>query len=107
MRFIYNTTPRTKIQLAKSYIHPAFHYTPLEYPNIAQIEYNPLTCGCEAVFSKFCPVDYNAKTIKCCICGIVTTMPPNYAKHIKPGQLPHELMPQNTTLEFKGPAAKK
>ncbi len=37
MRFIYNTTPRTKIQLAKSYIHPAFHYTPLEFPNISQI----------------------------------------------------------------------
>lgn len=29
---------------------------------------------------------------------MVTTLPQNYAKHIKPGQLPHELMPQNTTL---------
>jgi hypothetical protein len=29
---------------------------------------------------------------------MVTNLPPNYAKNIQPGKLPHELMPANTTL---------
>lgn len=97
-RFIYNVTPKSKIQLAKSAIHPAFHYTPLEFPNITQLEYNPLTCACEAVFNKFCPIDYNNKTIKCCICGTITGLPGNYAKQIQPGKLPYEFMPANSTF---------
>lgn len=95
---MYNTAPRTKIQLAKSYIHPAFHYTPLEFPNIPQLDYNPLTCACESVFNKFCPIDFNTKSIKCCICGMISPLPANYSKHIQPGKLPYELMPSNSTF---------
>lgn len=107
VRFIYNVTPRTKVQLAKSYIHPAFHYNPLEFPSISQLDYAPLTCACESIFNKFCPIDYNAKTIKCCICGNLTPLPANYAKHISPGKLPYEFMAANSTFEFKAPPTKK
>lgn len=37
IRFIWNVTPNTKVQQARSVIHPAFHYTPLGNQNISRL----------------------------------------------------------------------
>ena len=98
IRFIYNVTPSTKILQGKSSIPAAFHYTPLSKLKSTFLEYSPLTCSCEAVFNPYCPIDFNQKSIRCCICGNVTQLPPNYAQHIHPHKLPYEFIHTNTTL---------
>ncbi|CAM6001467.1 unnamed protein product [Sphagnum balticum] len=49
----------------------------------------------------FSHIDFNYKTVRCCFCGTVTALPPNYAQFIQPNKLPYELMPANTTYEYK------
>lgn len=46
IRFIWNATPSSKQQQARSVIHPAFHYTPLANQAINKLEYTPLFCSC-------------------------------------------------------------
>lgn len=98
MRFIWNRTPSSKVQQARSIIHPAFHYTPLAVANVTRLEYAPLTCACEAVLNKFCPIDYTKKAVECCFCNAINPLPPQYAKTIAPGKLPYELAPHISTF---------
>lgn len=44
VRFVYNSTPNTKILQGKSAIPPAFHYTPLE-STLTPLNYVPLHCS--------------------------------------------------------------
>ena len=92
VRFIYDATPGTKILQGKSAIPAAFHYTPREKMTVPRLDYIPITCQCEAVFNYFCPINYNQKTVKCCICGTNTPLPANYAQHISPQKLPYEFL---------------
>lgn len=101
MRFIYNQTPSTRILQAKSSIPAALHYTPLEKMDLPRLEYVPITCQCEALFSHYSHINYNQKTVTCCFCRATTSLPANYAQKIHPNQLPYEFMEGNTTLEFK------
>ena len=101
VRFIWNSTPSSKVQQARTIIHPAFHYTPLANTAVTRLEYAPLTCTCEAVFNKFSPIDFVRKTVECCFCNVVVPLPPNYAKVITPEKLPYELNPQISTFEYK------
>jgi protein transport protein SEC23 len=104
IRFVYNTTPKTKILQGKSAIPSAFHYSPQEKIDVPLLEYCPLTCSCEAVYNPFCDLNFNQKTAKCCFCGNINQLPPNYAQHISPNKLPYEFMSKNTTLEFRSGA---
>lgn len=101
MRFVFNSTPNSKILQGKSAMPASFHYTPLEKMELARLEYNPLNCMCEAVLNPYCPINFAMKTVQCCICGAVTALPANYAKQIEPNKLPYELMQGNTTIEFR------
>ena len=89
VRFIYNCTPSSKVLQGKSAIPAALHYTPREKMNTNRLEYIPITCQCEAVFNYYCPINFNTKTIKCCICGNNSPLPANYAQHINPNKLPY------------------
>ena len=93
IRFVWNSTPSSKVQQARSIIHPALHYAPLAANDLPRLEYVPLTCTCEAILNKFCPIDYNKKTVECCMCNATNPLPPQYAKVISPDKLPYELMP--------------
>lgn len=101
IRFIYNTTPSTKILQGKSSIPAAFHYTPQEKMPVQVLEYAPLTCSCEAVLNPYCEINFAQKAAKCCICGAYTQFPANYAKEIQPNKLPYEFLPKNSTFEFR------
>lgn len=101
IRFIWNATPSSKLQQARSVIHPAFHYTPLANQAKSKLEYTPLFCSCEAVLNKFCTIDYNLKTVRCCFCQTVTPLPQAYVQFISPKKLPYEFMPENSTFEYK------
>lgn len=101
IRFIWNTTASSKVEQARCSIHPAFHYTPLGGENTVSIEYQPLMCTCEAVLNRYCPIDFNLKTVRCCFCQSVIPLPSNYAKAISPKKLPFELSPEYCSLEFK------
>jgi len=64
--------------------------------------YVPLHCNqCEAAMNPYCPINFNQKTTRCCICGNTFPLPPNYAQHIQPNKLPYEFMEQSTTMEYK------
>ena len=63
VRFVWNTTPSSKVQQARSIIHPALHYSPLAASGVTRLEYAPLTCSCEAILNKFCSIDYNKKAV--------------------------------------------
>lgn len=101
IRFIYNSTPNTKILQAKSSIPAAFHYSPCAKKDIACLEYIPITCQCEAVHNPFSQINFNQKSVRCCICGTTSQLPGNYAQSINPNKLPYEFMQQNDTIEFK------
>lgn len=101
VRFVYNSTPNSKILQAKSAIPAAFHYTPQEKMDVIRLDYIPITCQCEAILNYYCPINFQAKTVRCCICGNMMALPPNYAQHIQPHKLPFEFMQKNTTIEFK------
>ncbi len=90
VRFIYNSTPNTKILQGKSAILPAFHYTPFENNNLIPINYIPIHCNkCEAVMNHYCEINFNQKTVRCCICSTVSNLPANYAQVIQPNKLPY------------------
>lgn len=89
IRFIWNVTPSSKVQQARSIIHPAFHYTPLGSQAINKLEYTPLFCSCEAVLNKFCTIDFNLKTVRCCFCQSSTPLPQAYVQSISPKKLPY------------------
>lgn len=89
IRFIWNVTPSSKVQQARSIIHPAFHYTPLGSQGINKLEYTPLFCSCEAVLNKFCSIDFNLKTVRCCFCQSSTPLPQAYVQSISPKKLPY------------------
>lgn len=92
IKFVWNATPNSKVQQARSIIHPAFHYTPFSEQNITTVDYPPLLCSCEALLNKFCTIDFSRKTVKCCFCNATVNLPPNYAKNIEPDRLPYEFI---------------
>lgn len=98
VRFVYNVTPSSRILQGKSAIPAAFHYTPQEKLKCAVLEYAPLTCACEAIYSTYCEINFQQKSVRCCFCGAINQLPHNYAQHIAPNKLPYELMEQNTTF---------
>ena len=78
-------------------------FTPLkERPDLPPICYEPIVCaraGCAAILNPYCQVDVHAKLWVCCFCAQRNQFPPQY-KDISERNLPAELIPQYTTLEY-------
>ncbi|KAK1090554.1 GTPase-activating protein S23, partial [Friedmanniomyces endolithicus] len=78
-------------------------YTPLkEKSDTPLLQYEPVTCKapCRAVLNPFCQVDMRARIWICPFCLQRNGLPPHY-KDISENQIPPELHPGSTTIEYR------
>ncbi|CAK9031793.1 Protein transport protein Sec23A (SEC23-related protein A) [Durusdinium trenchii] len=70
------------------------------------LQYEPIRCknpNCQAVLNPWCAVDVRSKMWTCPFCLTRNPFPPHYAENITEVNLPAELIPQYTTIEYELP----
>ncbi|MCQ2815671.1 MAG: Sec23/Sec24 zinc finger-containing protein [archaeon] len=103
IKFVWNTLPATRQDSTKIVIPVGFHYTPgAKNESMQLLEYDPLTCPkCKAVISPLFSFSARAKIWECPFCPAKVSFPRTYADYITETNLPAELLPENTTVEYK------
>ncbi|KAJ7961827.1 Protein transport protein SEC23 [Quillaja saponaria] len=107
VRMPWNVLPGTKQEAANCVVPVSAIYTPIKpFPNLPLLPYSPLRCRtCRAVLNPFSIVDFEAKIWICPFCFQRNHFPPHYAS-ISDENLPAELFPQYTTIEYETPGEK-
>ncbi|VDK89633.1 unnamed protein product [Dibothriocephalus latus] len=101
IRFSWNVWPASRLDAAQLIVPVSCLYTPMkERADFPPVMYDPVVCSrCRAILNPFCQVDLRTKAWVCCMCACRNTFPPQYAGMTEQN-LPAELMPQFTTLEY-------
>ncbi|CAO3641500.1 unnamed protein product [Cunninghamella blakesleeana] len=104
IRFSWNSWPSSRIEATKAVVPIACLYTPLkEREDFAEspIWYEPVTCRapCRAILNPYCQIDVRGKLWICPFCLQRNAFPPHY-KDISNTNLPAELLPRYTTIEY-------
>merc|ERR1719271_381351 len=71
--------------------------------NLQLVEYEPIQCkarDCGAILNPHCMVDFHSKMWTCPFCMQRNAFPPHYAQHINEQNLPAELIPMCSTIEY-------
>uniref|UniRef100_A0A803MZV8 Protein transport protein SEC23 n=1 Tax=Chenopodium quinoa TaxID=63459 RepID=A0A803MZV8_CHEQI len=104
VRMPWNVIPGTKQESSNSVIPVSLLYTPLKpFPNLPILPYSPLRCrSCRSVLNPFSVIDYSAKIWICPFCFNRNHFPQHYAS-ISDANLPAELFPEYTTIEYEPP----
>jgi len=71
--------------------------------NLQLVEYEPVICkarDCGAILNPHCMVDFHSKQWTCPFCMQRNAFPPHYAQHITAENLPAELIPMCSTIEY-------
>ncbi|XP_044499602.1 protein transport protein SEC23-like [Mangifera indica] len=104
VRMTWNLWPRTKVEASKCVIPLAACFSPIRFhPDIPSLPYAPLRCKtCAAALNAFSRVDFTAKIWICPFCYQRNHFPPYYAA-ISETNLPCELYPQFTTVQYTLP----
>ncbi|XP_059312054.1 protein transport protein SEC23 C [Lycium ferocissimum] len=108
VRMPWNVLPGTKSEAAQCVIPVSAIYTPLKpFPNTPTLPYAPLRCrNCRSVLNPFSIVDFSSTKIWiCCFCLQRNHFPPSY-QSISETNMPAELFPQYTTIEYETPMEK-
>ncbi|KAA8520348.1 hypothetical protein F0562_014604 [Nyssa sinensis] len=107
VRMPWNVLPGTKQEAANCVVPIASFYTPLKsFPNMPVLPYSPLRCRtCRSVLNPFSIVDFVSKIWICPFCLHRNHFPPHYHS-ISDENLPAELFPQYTTIEYESPSEK-
>jgi len=107
LRLSWNTFPSSRMEASRLVVPIAALYTPLkERPTDTAgpplLQYEPVTCKapCRAVLNPFCQVDMRARIWICPFCLQRNNLPPHY-KDISDAQIPPELHPASTTIEYR------
>lgn len=105
VRMPWNVLPGTKSESAHCVIPISAIYTPLKpLPSNPVVPYSPLRCrNCRSVLNPFAIVDFSTESNKiwiCCFCLQRNHFPPQY-QGISEVNLPAELFPQYTTIEYE------
>ncbi|KAL3516695.1 hypothetical protein ACH5RR_023597 [Cinchona calisaya] len=106
VRMPWNVLPGTKLESAQCVIPISAIYTPLKPlpPTTPVLPYSPLRCrNCRSVLNPFSIVDYSTPNNKiwiCCFCLQRNHFPPHY-QGISESNLPGELFPHLTTIEYE------
>lgn len=106
VRYSWNAWPTTKLEATRCVVPMGCLYQPLKTIEgmPPAVEYDPIHCkGCGMVLNPFSHVDYVSKLWVCPICMMRNHFPPHYAENISQVNLPAELIPQYTTLEYEIP----
>lgn len=105
----WNIWPSTRLDATRIVVPLGCLYTPLkETEGLQLVEYEPVICKgreCGAVLNPYCLVDFHGKGWTCPFCLMRNHFPPHYAEHITETNLPAELIPQYTTIEYIIPQA--
>ncbi|ORX90111.1 hypothetical protein K493DRAFT_231517 [Basidiobolus meristosporus CBS 931.73] len=102
VRFSWNVFPSTRIEASRAVVPISCVYTPLkERDDIPPVYYEPVSCKppCRAVLNPFCQIDVRGKLWICPFCLQRNQFPPHY-KDISTNNLPAELLPKYTTIEY-------
>ncbi|RDX67817.1 hypothetical protein CR513_53263, partial [Mucuna pruriens] len=105
VRMTWNLWPRTKVEASKCVIPLAATISLIRHhPDIPPtLPYAPLRCRtCSSVLNPFSRVDFSAKIWICPFCYNRNHFPPHYAQ-ISETNLPGELYPQYTTIQYAIP----
>jgi protein transport protein SEC23 len=69
--------------------------------NLALVEYEAIKCrSCMAVLNPYCQIDFSNKLWVCNFCQSRVGFPSHYADFITEQNLPAELLPAYTTIEY-------
>ncbi|GAA5812916.1 GTPase-activating protein S23 [Mucor flavus] len=95
IRFSWNAWPSSRVEATKAVVPISCLYTPLkEREDFTEnpIWYEPVTCKapCRAILNPYCQIDVRAKLWICPFC----------LQHISNVNLPAELLPKYTTIEY-------
>ncbi|ORY03608.1 putative SEC23 [Basidiobolus meristosporus CBS 931.73] len=102
IRFSWNVFPSTRQDANRSVVPVSCVYTPLkEREDLPPIFYEPVVCKppCRAILNPFCQIDVVGKMWICPFCLQRNQFPPQY-RDISPQNLPAELLPKHTTIEY-------
>nr|AAM10394.1 AT4g14160/dl3120w [Arabidopsis thaliana] len=104
VRMTWNLWPRTKVEASKCVIPLAASISPIRrHPLILDLPYAPLDCKtCKALLNAFARVDFAAMNWVCPFCYHRNHFPSHYHS-ISEINLPGELYPQYTTVEYTLP----
>ncbi|CAM9562444.1 unnamed protein product [Phaeothamnion confervicola] len=103
-RFSWNVWPSSRLEATRMVVPAGCLYTPLKRiesmpPPLA---YDPIRCnGCGAILNPHAHIDFRTKLWTCPFCMGRNHFPPHYAENITELNLPAELIPQFTTVEYE------
>jgi len=103
VRWSWNVWPTSRLEATRMVIPVGCMYTPMKkiagMP--APLPYEPIQCKtCQGVLNPYCSVDVRGKLWVCPFCFQRNQFPPHYAANISETNLPAELIPQFTTIEY-------
>ena len=103
IRMSWNILPANSMDLQRYIIPCGIHYTPLKkVDNLQLLEYEPVRCKtCKSILAPSFQLDFRSKSWMCPFCNTKNTFPRAYAQHISEENLPVELLPASTTIEYK------
>ena len=102
VRLSWNVWPATRLEASRTVVPISALYTPLkERADLPPVLYEPVTCKapCRAVLNPYCQIDVRGKLWVCPFCLSRNPFPPHY-KDISNTNLPAELLPKYTTIEY-------
>ena len=102
VRFAWNAFPMTKAEAGKIVVPTGALYTPLKNrSDLPVVAYDPLFCSnqqCKAIFNPYCSIDPSGFW-KCPLCQFRNPLPAQY-HGLTPDNLPTELKPESSTIEY-------
>ena len=103
VRLSWNVLPANSLDLQRYIIPCGIHYTPLKNVEKMQLlEYEPVRCKtCKSILAPSFQLDFRSKSWLCPFCSSKNIFPQAYATHISEENLPVELLPTSTTIEYK------
>ena len=107
VRFSWNVVPSSRSEAAELVVPVGAMYSPLKPTTSGPVRvgYDALRCkGCGAALNPYCSVDYQGKLWMCPLCHARNAFPAHYAG-ISEQNVPAELFPQYTTLEYVVPSS--
>ncbi|KAJ3736795.1 protein transporter SEC23 [Lentinula guzmanii] len=102
VRLSWNVWPSSRIEATRTVVPISALYTPLKIrEDLPPVLYEPVACKppCRAILNPYCQIDIRAKLWICPFCLTRNAFPPHY-KDISNTNLPAELLPKYTTIEY-------
>ena len=102
VRFSWNVWPSSRLEATRMVVPLGCLYTPLKpIAELPVLPYEPVMCKgtCPSVLNPFCRIDFKAKIWVCPFCFQRNHFPPHY-NDINENNLPAELIPNYTTIEY-------